>query len=138
MWNDYWRTTQRPIVSTTIVHNGYPQQNAYTSALPPTLYRQSTTSFQQITPTIETLNARPSPYHKQPPQPQLLNKQQLQPHQLLQLQQHQQFGNNKNEDPFVLLLKNNKYYQSAVGPQELKTVSRQQPLLSNSNSPYGE
>jgi len=125
VWNDYWRTTQKTIATTTSTSNNqHPRpQNVYA----PNPYQQPP----QITTTNGDVHDARLPTYKQ-----LLQQQQLQ--QQYQIKQQPSLGNgDKNEDPLAALLKN-KYYHS--GPQELKTVDRPQSS-SNSNShggPYGK
>jgi len=122
VWNDYWRTTQKTIATTTTNTNNnlHPRtQNLYV----PNPYQQPP----QITTTNGDAHDARLPTYKQ------LLLQQQQQQQLKQLS----LGNgDKNEDPLAALLKN-KYYHS--GPQELKTVDRpQSSSKSNGGGPYGK
>lgn len=126
MWNDYWRTTQKTIATTTSTSNNLhprPQNLQYA----PNPYQQPP----QVTTTTTNGDAHDA---RIPTYKQLLvvQQQQQQQHQIKQ----QPLGNgDKNEDPLAALLKN-KYYHS--GPQELKTVDRPQSPKSNGGGSYGK
>lgn len=126
MWNDYWRTTQKTIATTTSTSNNlHPRlQNLYA----PNPYQQPP----QITTTNGDAHDARLPTYKQ-----LLLQQQLQLQQQHQIKQQPLGSGDKNEDPLAALLKN-KYYHS--GPQDLKTVDRPQSSSSKSNGdgPYGK
>jgi len=120
VWNDYWRTTQKTIATTTNTNNNLQPrtQNLYI----PNPYQQPP----QITMTSgDTYDARLSTY-----------KQLLQQQQQPQIKQLSLGNDDKNEDPLAALLKN-KYYHS--GPQELKTVDRpQSSSMNNGGEPYAD
>jgi len=120
VWNDYWRTTQKAIATTTSTSNNlYPRPQNLQYA--PNPYQQPP----QVTTTNGDARDARIPTYKQ-------QQQQKQQHPIKQ----QPLGNgDKNEDPLAALLKN-KYYHS--GPQELKTVDRPQSPKINGGGPYGK
>ncbi|XP_026815897.1 A disintegrin and metalloproteinase with thrombospondin motifs 1 isoform X2 [Rhopalosiphum maidis] len=124
VWNDYWRTTQKTIATTTNTNNNLQPrtQNLYI----PNPYQQPP----QITTTSGDTHDARLPTYKQ------LLLQQQQQQQQPQIKQLSLGNGDKNEDPLAALLKN-KYYHS--GPQELKTVDRpQSSSKSNGGGPYAD